>query len=81
MDPRTGRPVQGMLTVAVLCATGTEGDALDDVFFVQGVDKSRAYATASHLSGVDAYFFLPNGHHAWTQVQLQEGEGPHHRQP
>jgi FAD:protein FMN transferase len=81
MDPRTGRPVQGMLTVAVLCATGTEGDALDDGFFVQGVDKSRAYATTSHLSGVDAYFFLPNGHHAWTQVQLQEGEGPHHRQP
>jgi thiamine biosynthesis lipoprotein len=85
MDPRTGRPVQGMLTVAVLCATGTEGDALDDVFFVQGVAKSRAYAARLHLSDVEADFFLPdghtNGHYSWTQVQLQEGEGPHHRQP
>jgi len=79
MDPRIGRPVQGMLTVAVLCATGTEGDALDDVFFVQGVEKSRTYAKG--LSGVEAFFFLPDGHHGWTQVQLQEGEGPHHRQP
>jgi thiamine biosynthesis lipoprotein len=72
MDPRSGRPVQGMLTVAVLCATGTEGDALDDVFFVQGVDKSRAYVRRSSTPGVEAYFFLPNGRHGWTQVQLQE---------
>src|SRR4029077_11271416 len=37
MDPRAARPVQGMLSVAVLASTGTAGDALDDAFFVQGV--------------------------------------------
>lgn len=64
MDPRTGRPVQGMLTVAVLCATGTEGDALDDALFVQGVEKSRTYLAGLH--GVEAWFFLPDGHHGWV---------------
>jgi FAD:protein FMN transferase len=79
MDPRTGRPVQGMLTVAVLSPTGTEGDALDDVLFVQGVDKSRAYLT--RLPGVEAWFFLPDGHHGWTQVHLQEGQDAHDHLP
>src|SRR5207244_3003548 len=43
MDPRTARPVQGILGVAVLTSTGTSGDALDDALFVQGVEGSRAY--------------------------------------
>src|SRR5258708_26527715 len=33
MDPRTGRPVQGVLSVAVLASSGTAGDALDAAFF------------------------------------------------
>jgi thiamine biosynthesis lipoprotein len=68
MDPRTAQPVQGMLTVAILSATGTIGDALDDVFFVQGVDKSRAYL--ARLSDVEAYFFRPDGQHGWTLLHL-----------
>jgi FAD:protein FMN transferase len=68
MDPRTARPVQGMLTVAVLSPTGTVGDALDDVFFVQGVDKSRAYV--SRLPGVEAYVFQPDGRHGWSMIRL-----------
>ena len=31
MDPRTGRPVQGVLSVAVLSEEATRGDVLDDV--------------------------------------------------
>ncbi len=75
MDPRTGRPVQGMLTVAVLSATGTEGDALDDALFVQGIEKSRTYL--AHLPGVEAYFFLPDGRHAWRMVRLGAGASLH----
>jgi thiamine biosynthesis lipoprotein len=70
MDPRTARPVQGMLTVAVLSPTGTAGDALDDVLFVQGVDKSRAYL--SHLPGVEAYFFQSDGHHGWKMLHVDQ---------
>ena len=44
MDPRAGRPVQGMLSVAVLAGTGTAGDALDNAFFVLGPARSGPYS-------------------------------------
>jgi FAD:protein FMN transferase len=59
MDPRTGRPAQTVLSVAVLTGNGTAGDALDDVFYVQGVDWSRRYL--DRIPGTEAYFFLPDG--------------------
>ncbi|MBO0726130.1 MAG: FAD:protein FMN transferase, partial [Blastocatellia bacterium] len=36
MDPRTGRPVQGVLSVVVITGDGVSGDALDNVFYVLG---------------------------------------------
>ena len=66
MDPRTGRPVQGVLTVAVLASSGMAGDALDNAFFVLGPEGSRAYMNA--LAGTEAYFFLPG-----TVTQLRSG--------
>ena len=68
MDPRAGRPVQGMLSVAVLAATGTAGDALDDAFFVQGVEASRAYV--KRLPATEALLFLPDGEQRWKLVRL-----------
>jgi len=59
MDPRTGRPVQGMLTVAVLADTGTAGDAMDDALFVMGVERSRTYLETH--AGAEALFFLADG--------------------
>ena len=67
MDPRTGRPVQGVLSVAVLASTGTAGDALDDAFFVMGVDGSRRYSRAG--TGVEAMFFLPDPKNGWRMVR------------
>jgi thiamine biosynthesis lipoprotein len=63
MDPRTGRPVQGMLSVAVLTTTATAGDALDNALFVLGHRASRKLL--SRLSSTDAYFFMPDGG-GWT---------------
>ncbi len=57
MDPRTGRPVQGVLSVAVLADSGTAGDALDTAFFVLGPDGSRPYLDRLH--DTEAMFFLP----------------------
>lgn len=68
MDPRTGRPVQSVLTVAVLAASGTAGDALDDVLFVQGVEKSRTYV--ARQPGTEAYFLMPDPPRGWTIVHL-----------
>jgi basic amino acid/polyamine antiporter, APA family len=69
MDPRTGRPVQGVLTVAVLSATGTAGDALDDAFFVLGPERSRDYLR--RLPGTEVFFLIPSGDRGWRM--LREG--------
>lgn len=67
MDPRTGRPVQGILSVAVLTRTGTAGDALDDALFVLGPDGSRRYLET--LTETDALFFLPDAEQGWRLVR------------
>jgi len=69
MDPRTGRPVQGVLSVAVLADTGTAGDALDDALFVMGVERARAYLATR--PGTEALFFLPDASHRWRIVRIR----------
>jgi thiamine biosynthesis lipoprotein len=60
MDPRTGRPAQGVLSVAVVSASATDGDALDNVLFVQGPEKARAFVRKLPPStGASGWFFLP----------------------
>jgi thiamine biosynthesis lipoprotein len=71
MDPRSGRPVQGVLTVAVLSDSATAGDALDDAFFVLGAEGSRAYLR--RLPGTEAMFFLPAAAKDWTLVRRSGG--------
>ena len=66
MDPHSGRPVQGILTVAVLAATGTAGDALDDALFVMGPERSRRYLKT--LPGTEAFFFLPDARRGWKMI-------------
>lgn len=73
MDPRTGRPVQGVLTVAVIARTGTEGDALDDALFVLGPVRSRKYL--KRLDDVEMFLFLPDGQKGWTLIH--EPAWPH----
>jgi thiamine biosynthesis lipoprotein len=58
MDPRTGRPVQGVLGVAILSPTGTDGDALDDAVFVMGVERGRSYLR--RFPGSRAWVWLPS---------------------
>jgi thiamine biosynthesis lipoprotein len=71
MDPRTGRPVQGVLTVAVLAGSGTAGDALDDALFVLGPERSRPYLR--RLPGTETFFLLPDGARHWTMVHRRGG--------
>jgi thiamine biosynthesis lipoprotein len=69
MDPRTGRPVQGVLSVAVLSDTATDGDALDDVLFVQGVDRARTFLR--RLPATEALFFLPMADGKWRLRRIR----------
>ena len=67
MNPRTGRPVQDVLAVAVLAVTGTTGDALDDALFVRGVEGSQAYL--ERYPGTEAILLLP-ARTGWRMVRV-----------
>jgi thiamine biosynthesis lipoprotein len=66
MDPRLGRPVQGMLSVAVLTGSATAGDALDDALFVMGPEKSRALI--KRLRATEVLFFVPHQPGGWKMI-------------
>jgi thiamine biosynthesis lipoprotein len=68
MDPRTGRPVPGLLSVAVLSTSATDGDALDNVLFVEGPD--RALPFLERRRPIEALFFLPKPGGKWRLVRL-----------
>ena len=44
--PRTGKPVEGMLSASAIADTATETDALSTAFFVMGEAGVRAYCDA-----------------------------------
>ncbi len=46
LDPRTGWPVEGMLSATVLAPTAAAADALSTAFYVMGVEASLAYCQA-----------------------------------
>ncbi len=57
MDPRTGHPVGGVLSVVVQASTGTASDAIDNVLFVEGSDRGRVFLRG--YRDVAATFLLP----------------------
>ncbi|MCI0662742.1 MAG: FAD:protein FMN transferase [Acidobacteria bacterium] len=68
MDPRTGMPVQGVLSVLVITGTGTAGDALDNVFYVLGVEKSRKLLES--FSDTEVHFFVPDSIRGWKKIEV-----------
>jgi thiamine biosynthesis lipoprotein len=75
MDPRTGWPVERMLSVAVITETGTAGDALDNVFYVQGTQWSRKAFSAFPVSKV--VFFLSEAGGKWRMETLESSSLGH----
>jgi thiamine biosynthesis lipoprotein len=68
MNPRTGHPVQGVLSVAVLIGNGTAGDALDNVFYVKGLHWSRQHWQS--LGAQEVIFFLPKATGSWRMERF-----------
>lgn len=69
MDPRTGMPVQGVLSVLVITQTGTAGDALDNVFYVLGVENSGKLLES--LADTEVRFFVPDSGKRWKMITKQ----------
>lgn len=59
IDPRTGRPAEGVLSVTVVAPTGLATDALSTGLFVLGPERGRVAAEA--LGAVAALYALPDG--------------------
>jgi len=59
MDPRTGMPVQNVLSASAIAPTGTESDALSTAFFVMGQDGAQRYCEKH--PGVKAVLVVRNG--------------------
>lgn len=57
LDPRTGLPVEGMLSVTVVAPTAAVADALSTAFFVAGVEKAREYC--NNHKGIGALIIPP----------------------
>jgi thiamine biosynthesis lipoprotein len=57
LDPRSGRPVQGMLVTTVLAPRSVESDALSTTLFVLGVQRGRAFLQTH--SNVSVLFYEP----------------------
>jgi FAD:protein FMN transferase len=74
MDPRTGRPVRGVLGVAVLAETGTAGDALDDALFVLGKERGRRYL--ERIPATEALLFLPAATARWRMARIRGPRTP-----
>ena len=72
MDPRRGRPVQGLLSVAVVAGSGMEGDALDNALFVMGPKKAHGYL--KRFPRVQAYYFLPLEKKGWRVLSVPSAQ-------
>jgi len=57
LDPRTGWPTEGMLSVTVLAPTAALADALSTAFFVIGLEKAAEYC--HNHEGVSALLIPP----------------------
>jgi len=68
LDPRTGWPAEGMLSVTVAAATGAEADALATAFYVLGVDAALDYCRQH--PGIAAILMSPGDSSATVDVTI-----------
>ncbi|MCA9239384.1 MAG: FAD:protein FMN transferase [Planctomycetales bacterium] len=67
LDPRTGRPAEGVHSVSVVAPTGAEADALSTAFYVMGWEQAQEFCEARPEVG--ALFVLPGKHASRVAVR------------
>jgi thiamine biosynthesis lipoprotein len=75
VDPRTGHPVEGVLSATVIGPRGMQCDALTKPFYILGVDAARNYCRAH--SDYKAILVVAKGEHEAQPVRVNfpaEGE-------
>lgn len=67
IDPRTGRPAEGVLSVTVLAPNGTEAELLSTAFFILGPDFAEKYCTK--FPEISALLILPSEKRSRFEIQ------------
>jgi thiamine biosynthesis lipoprotein len=52
VDPRTGRPVEGMLGASVVATSATDADALSTAFYVMGCEEATRFAAEHGIAAL-----------------------------
>ena len=73
LDPRTGRPVEGMLAAAVLAPRAVESDALSTTLFVMGTERSPVYLS-SHPNLAVLFYKPGSGPRAFRRIHAQSAQ-------
>lgn len=67
LDPRTGRPTEGLLSVTVIAPNATLADALATAFFVMGIEAASDYcASRNELAAI---FVFPDQRAQTTRIE------------
>ena len=61
MDPRIGRPVEGLISATVLAKDGVEAEVLSKALMVMGVEKAREYLKTRPGVSALLYYKQPEG--------------------
>ncbi len=65
LDPRTGRPADGVLSVTVLAPTAAAADAISTAFYVMGPEAAMSYCR--HHPSIATILFVPESGNRWKQ--------------
>jgi thiamine biosynthesis lipoprotein len=71
IDPRTGWPAEGLVSVTVVAPTAMECDAWDTGLFVMGDEKARAMAKSHSEFAVVIVVPAPDGYIVWVEESLR----------
>lgn len=66
LDPRTGRPAEGVFSTTVVAPTAAEADALSTAFYVLGADAAERYC--ANRADIRAVLLSPNSHGSGLEV-------------
>jgi FAD:protein FMN transferase len=61
MDPRIGRPIEGLLSATIITQSGVEAEALSKALMVMGVEKARAFMKTRPHARAILYYSQPEG--------------------
>ena len=61
MDPRAGRPIEGLLSATVITQSGVEAEVLSKALMVLGIEKAREFLKTRPLVRAILYYHQPEG--------------------